>query len=73
MSDRVKIRENQNLWDVALQERGSIAAALEIALENGLTLTDAIAPGTELLIPDGSVDTDMMNHYKSNRIEPATK
>lgn len=68
----VKVLNRQSLLDIALQETGTIEAAFEIAVANGISITDYV-PGVTLSIPDSSpMNEPILSYYKSNNINPAT-
>lgn len=48
----VEVKYNQSLIDVAIEHLGSAEMALDIALLNGISLTDVLVPGTSLLLPE---------------------
>ena len=72
LNTKIKIRENQNLWDIALQELGTIEAAYDIAELNNIAISDSLTPGSELLIPSEPTDNSMLTWMKLNKIQPAT-
>lgn len=67
----VRVIEYQTLLDIALQETGSIETAYAMAVFNGISLTETIAPGT-LLQRVGIVEKKIKNYYVSKNIQPAT-
>jgi len=67
----VTILEGQSLLDVALQELGSLEGAYALAVLNGLSLTDSLAAGMMLQLPD-VVDKRIVNYYLERNIRPAT-
>ena len=70
---KVVVLNGQSLFDIALQEFGTVEAVFDIALLNELSVTDSLDAGTELSLPS-STDTDelILKHYKKNNIKPAT-
>ena len=42
---------HQNLFDISIQEFGNIEALFDIAMVNGLSITDDLVAGQELIIP----------------------
>lgn len=48
----VEVKYNQSIIDVAIEHLGSAELALDIALLNGISLTDVLVPGTSLLLPE---------------------
>ena len=68
----IVVKNRQSLLDIALQETGTIEAAFDIAVANGLSITDYV-PGQMLVIPDtAKVDDKILAYYKDNEISPAT-
>ena len=70
---KVTVRAGQTLADIAIQEYGSLEAAMELARANGLPLTDIPAPGSELQLPDVVCDKAMADFCKANGVSPATQ
>lgn len=62
--------ENQTLFDIAIQACGDVQAAYDIALLNGLNITDDIA-GFDLIIPE-VVNKQIVAYYSKTGIKPAT-
>lgn len=56
---------------MAVQHCGSVEAAFDIALLNGISITDSIAPGTDLILPP-VVDKDVVSYYANRGLVPAT-
>lgn len=70
---QVTILHNQSLLDIAVQHTGNIENAFAISAANGLAVSDALTPGTVLMIPENVVyDKDILNYYQSKNIKPAT-
>lgn len=67
----VTVLEGQSLLDIALQELGSLEGAYNLAVLNGLSLTDSLAAGMLLQLPD-VVDKRIVNYYSERNIRPAT-
>ncbi|CAI9429694.1 LysM domain-containing protein [Candidatus Ornithobacterium hominis] len=64
---------NQSLLDLALQHTGSVENAFDIAVANGISLTDDLAIGSRLNIPnDLTKNNDIYNYYTAKNIQPAT-
>lgn len=69
----VRVLHNQSLLDIAIQEYGTIEAAFDLALANGLEVTDMLTPGMVLELPISDYeDRDIANYFKSRKIHPAT-
>ena len=71
---QVPARNNQSLLDIALQTLGSAEAAFDIALINGMSITDELFVGQILQIPSmsGYVQRRNAEYYTINSIMPAT-
>lgn len=46
----IKVASGQSMIDIALQYYGSADLVFELALENGLSMTELLSPGQELII-----------------------
>lgn len=66
------IKDGQTLADVAVEHFGSWEAMIEIARLNGLSLTDSLPPGTELMMPDAVWNRTMEQWCRNNEVSPAT-
>ena len=70
---KVIVLNNQSLIDVAIQHTGTIENAFKIAVANGLSLTDDLEPGEQLIIPeDVEMNSDVVNYFSAKGIQPAT-
>jgi len=67
----IRVEQGQNVLDLAMQYCGNATAAFNIALLNGMCLTDDIAPGALLEIP-AVADTTIVNFFLDNNIITAT-
>jgi LysM repeat protein len=69
----ITVLNNQSLLDIAIQYRGTAAAAFEIAAANNLSLTDDLKPGQVLVIPSTLFyNRDIADYYQGKGILPAT-
>ncbi len=62
--------DNQTIFDIAIQACGAADAAYDIAMLNGLNITDDIA-GFDLIIPK-VINEQIVTYYSKNGIKPAT-
>lgn len=62
------IRDGQTLLDVAIRECGTAQAAWDIAVANGVAITDI--PASVELVPISNAK--IVEHYAINNIMPAT-
>lgn len=73
MQRTIKIITGQSLLNIALQEYGTIAAAVAIAQLNDIAITDMLDAGTEIKLPeDAPVNQDILSYFKEHKIKPAT-
>ena len=73
MAVTITVLHNQSLLDVAIQHTGSVANCFAIAVANGLSVSDDLTPGIDLVIPeDAIIDKDVLRYQKSKGIQPAT-
>lgn len=70
---KVSARDGQNLWDLCLQYTGSLDGAFDLALVNGLSVTDSLGADQQLEVPDDLPgDPDILAYFRDNDIVPAT-
>jgi len=67
----MKVLQGQTLIDIAIQELGSAEGAFELAVLNGLSVTDDLDPGRELQLP-AVVNRSIAEYYANKGIKPAT-
>ncbi|MDR0873907.1 MAG: hypothetical protein LBN27_10665 [Prevotellaceae bacterium] len=71
--ETVKVLDRQSIFDIAVQHIGSAEAEFELALLNGLSLSDEVATGAELILPAPDVAIKTVREYFLNRqLKPAT-
>lgn len=64
---------NQSFLDISIQHTGSVFNAFDIAVANGCAVSDSPVAGQSYMIPETvEKDNDVLNYYKSKRIQPAT-
>lgn len=68
---KTSARDRQTLFDIALEQCGSVEAVFDLAFNNGLSLSDDIEVGTELNIPN-VVDPHVTTSWKRGNVEAAT-
>jgi hypothetical protein len=66
------VLHNQSFADFALHHCGKLESLFDLAISNGKSITEEIAPGTLLEVPDTVNKADeIVNFYKFKKIEPA--
>jgi hypothetical protein len=58
---------NQSLLDIAVQESGSVLAAFDWAIANGISITDDLVPGQKLVYGVSVFENDDILNYFKNR------
>lgn len=65
--------QDQTLFDIALQEMGSIEGVFDILASNAfLRLDMAIAAGTKILVPETVINASVVDYYTRNNIKPVS-
>ena len=74
MSKKIKVLERQTIWDLAIQEYGSIDGAFKILSDNPtLDLATDLVPGTLILINSLPINKDVVNTLIEKGIVLANK
>lgn len=72
---KVVIAQSQTIYDIAIQEYGSVDAVFSLAADNPTVVTnlnDALAPGTTVYIKTPATDPKVLKFFTDNKIQPAT-
>lgn len=73
MINNYTVLNNQSLTDIAVQELGSALAVMDLALANGLAVTDNIQPGQVLIIPSSAFENkQVVTFFKTKGLTVAT-
>lgn len=67
----IVVDQGQSLIDVAIQHLGDATGAFDLALVNGLSITEKLVPG-RLLIPSEVLNPGLVKYYLDNGYRPAT-
>lgn len=63
----------QSLYDLAIQEIGTAFGAIQIAIDNKISLNEILLPGEKIIIPTSdSNDEDVVNYFKGLGIKIST-
>lgn len=69
----ITVIESQSLFDIAIQECGSVLTAFELALTNGFSITDDLAPGQKLIASNSEfINNEVANYFKGKNLMVAT-
>lgn len=69
---RVKPLDRQSVIDVAIQTSGSVEAAFALSAKNDISISEVIAPCTELETVEAA-DKMVLSRYEAQKIRPATE
>lgn len=72
MAVGITVRNNQSMFDLAIQEAGTVEAISDLMDQNNISPTDDLAPGDKLVLEAIITSTDIQRYFKSNNIHPAT-
>lgn len=70
----IEVQHGQSIWDIALQEYGSVEAVFTLISDNPDVLTDLdvdLMPGQKLLIKGEPVNRDVVNFYTAEGVKPS--
>ncbi len=62
----------QSLYDVAAAVYGDATLADDLAIENGISVTDELTPGQKILLIDGKIKQEVIKVYSNAGVIPAT-
>lgn len=68
----VTIQPNQSLFDIAIQECGTITAALPLCLLNDISVTGDLVKGEVLQTNVSEKRIEIQSFYKKNELKPAS-
>ena len=74
---KITVLDRQSSFDVAVQTAGSAEAAFDLAMLNGLSVTDELETGLELVPANTSEGRGLRNrgivdYYTNRQLKPAT-
>ena len=71
---KTRAKERQTVLDLAIATGGDIETAMALASANNVSLTDRLADGQELTVPEpvAGGDRRTVELYRAQGIEPAT-
>lgn len=71
---RILVGNNQSIWDIAVQEYGSVEGVKQLILDNPIKcdFEKSIAAGTELIITKEPIVKVITDYLSANRLMPAT-
>lgn len=67
------VLHNQSLLDFAIQRTGTLESLFQLAVTNGISITDELETGKFLVLPEDVIkDIDVLAYYNEKGIQPAT-
>jgi hypothetical protein len=70
---RITALRDQTLFDIAIQQLGSVEGVFDILDANpSLRFDYSIPSGTKVWIPIATIDTNIIKFYDTNNLHPAT-
>ena len=69
---KIKTRNGQTLADLAIQTKGAIEALIDLAMVNGVSLTNVFTSSRELYIPDATYNKTYQTYVHVHGVSPAT-
>lgn len=68
-----QVLHNQSLLDAAIQYNGFVTNVFELALKNGISITDGLIPGQSIEVPVSDlIDTELVDYFSSKKQTIAT-
>jgi len=68
-----EILKGQCLFDIAIQETGTVENTIEIAVGNNMSVTDMLVPLANIDIPDSvDMESKVYKYYKALNLKPAS-
>lgn len=68
---KAKTRCGQTLADIAIQTKGAIEALIDLAMVNGVIVTETFSSG-EIMVPDKVYNQTLQKYVLSKGVSPAT-
>lgn len=70
---QAKVKDGQTLADMAIQEYGALEAVVQIAIDNGMSVSDVPQAGTILHLHDKTYNRVMHDYCRAHSVQPATQ
>lgn len=68
----VVVRDGQTLSDIAIQEYGALEAVVQLAFDNGMSVSDVPQTGTALRLHEKTYSRVMRDYCRARGVQPAT-
>lgn len=67
----VTVLSGQSVLDLAVQTAGSVESAFQLAVTNGISVTDSLAVGREV-ISVSAANKPVYDYYQNHQLKPST-
>lgn len=68
----MKVKEGQSIYDVCLEQFGSLDYLYNLIVDNGLNASRLMIPGQELTVNNSGVGlSEVKNFFKVNKLSPS--
>ena len=68
-----QILYNQSLLDIAVQSNGTALSVFEIAIKNGISITDELVPGQNIALFESEIiDREIVDYFAAKKMTVAT-
>lgn len=68
----VVVRDGQTLADVAIQEYGALEAVVQLAFDNGMSVSDVPQTGAALRLHEKTYSRVMRDYCRARGVQPST-
>ncbi|MEN5434084.1 hypothetical protein ABE545_10615 [Sphingobacterium faecium] len=69
----INIIENQTLFDLAVEQTGSVLSIIEMAMASGKSITDDLIPQEQVIVPESRyIIKDIVDYFKGKNYKIAT-
>ena len=68
----VVVRDGQTLADVAIQEYGALEAVVQLAFDNGMSVSDVPQTGIALRLHEKTYSRILRDYCRARGVQPAT-
>jgi trans-2-enoyl-CoA reductase len=73
MQKEFKVLKGQTLADIAIQETGHLEGIYDLAIRNGISMTEILRADQVLVVDDSDRNMRLYTRIKSENIKPATE
>ena len=68
----VIVKDGQTLADIAIQEYGALEAVVQLAFDNGMSVSDVPQTGASLRLHEKTYSRVMRDYCRTHNVQPAT-